>query len=435
MRKAKTPEMCGGSLSTRFYEHYRPRHTLLRHIGKIARRGFERDHLDQRMSDELRESIVEALHGLVNTHYSFDVVGAKVRAEDGELLESLLSRGYDVAVRMAEADEYFADFLPARTDNEFRELQSVQAMIRGELGANTLLYFSPYSEEYDDGSGRLAHAFQRPDCKRAMLRMWHWDGRRAHIFTRSLDHSSLQLIKDVARSSVGKIYAAGANSTAVQGTPALQATMEYDEALDRLDSIVENYDELLSRGQTIQGRSASSAVDLELFVMTHPELVSSLLAEVKEAADRADNSQLFKTGFEALLVSYIALARNMIEHGDNIAGSLEDAAVRAGESAAGESFNVCGVVIGGNKVSAATQFESLQLLANKFVTCPECRTQVVVDTKYLAKGQLHCRACDHTVDVCRGVVRQGHRSTSRRRVVASRAKKPAPFSFLWPDVN
>lgn len=395
---------------------HRNHRVLARYLGRTS---CERNvKLEQRVKDEFESAIAETLDGRVSCDYSFAVRDSMVVAEDGEPLEIMLMRAIYMADELSKKDDYYAEFLPHRARNELAELYAIQEMISNPRDHNTVITISPYSEEFDNNDGKLNNAFQRPDCKRAMLRLSYWDGNRVHFITRSLDFASVSLLKESMRSALGITYASN-DSTSMQGEFKLSSFDSIEDVINIADCIVESYDEILSEllgVETKQGRSVEESVELLSFVRNNlQDVTQSYVHEAINIKNKGLEAQKERSSIEQLLYSYIALSKQIKDGhihatSDHISAMAESAGNNAREN--GEAYNVCGIIVGAQNsaqtLSIQTGFESLMLLSGKKQTCPNCRHSVVVEDSLLKIGILHCHKCDHTVDVC-GDQQKAHR--------------------------
>lgn len=392
-----------------FYERYYKAARRM-HVARVASRILcsEIVKLDDRLDAEVESTIVESLHGRVASEYSFDNCDGKIIASDGELISDLLERAIIEADRKASEDAYYADFLPQRTRNELAELQLVESLLGQTDGSNVVCVISPYSEEFDRGDNKLNSAYQRPDCKRAMLRLTFIDGGRVHIVTRSLDYASVQMLALSAKDAMDYTYKA-IDSTAMQGEHIVLQIESIDGVRALADRFVDIFDThcLHSGGvKTCQGRSLSDDANLQLLVAERCNPIKeSVRKELKKAARSSLHADEFKHKADVILFNHIALADKLIK-GQAIGSDISYDACTAGQQAAfeGTTYNACGVMLdGGNTVaglSSMTGYESLLLLSKKHISCPDCHKKVIVEDKLLKEGILHCTECGNTLDVC-----------------------------------
>lgn len=392
-----------------FYERYYKTARRTRVARFTGRRACsEIIKLNDRLDDEVESTIVESLHGRVASEYSFECRNGKIIAADGEVISDLLERAVIEADRMAVEDDYYADFLPQRTRNELAELHLIESLLGQREGINVVCVVSPYSEEFDDGDGKLDRAFQRSDCKRAMLRLTYIDGDKVHILTRSLDFASVHLLALSAKEAMGYTYRA-ADSTAMQGESIVFRAESLSDIRVLADKFVSVYDALsLQRKgiKTHQGRSISDDANLHLLVSEKCDPIKeSVRKELKEAAQSSMHAHEFKQKADAILFNHIALADRLIR-GQVLGNDISHEALTAGTQASieGTTYNACGVVLDGGNIgaglSAMTGYESLMQLSKKHISCPDCRKKVTVEDKLLKEGILHCTECGNTVDVC-----------------------------------
>ncbi|MEX2006631.1 MAG: hypothetical protein WD877_00415 [Candidatus Saccharimonadales bacterium] len=398
----------------RYYEALRHK-ALARKIGEVslkANAGDELQILEKRRYDEITSGLAEALPGIVKTHYTFEPVDSKLVAEDGQATEDLLINGLRDAIYKASQDNFFAPFLPARARHELDELREQEAMIREQASFNTIVTFSPYSQEYDSDQTRhkLKEAAQEPEQKRAMIRISHWDGARLHVFTRSIDNCDISLLSQTAQRSLGYDFKSK-NSTQMLGER-LHMKIKDDSWLTQADSLVVHADKLLGErkgGQWLQGRPVSEAEDTQQYVQSQTVIIQNLLGLDRKIAESAPNFKEYKDAFDQLAYNHVALLKERLKQvtAEPIF-DIELAASSAGSMAraSGEVFNMCGYVLDpGNKqnqVAIQTGFESLKRLEGKKVSCPECKSKVVIPKKNLEAGILTCSDCGYGVEVCTG---------------------------------
>lgn len=389
------------SFTERYYA--RNRSVFARNLGRLVLKGS--GDYENRLKDEFMTSVGEALEGKVATEYSFNInKDSCVVASDGELLEFMMVRGLDEVIQKAEADPFYADFLPHRARYELEELQYIQKRILAGARNEAIIVLSPYSEEYAHDIAKLESAYQRPDCRRAMLRATYWEGGRVHVITRSLDNASVRLLQATAKSALGFEYSAR-TSTEMLGERISCQAPSLESIRYLVDVIVEQYDELCSYElgyEVVQGR-ARDAINPQTIIEAYPEIAANYLKEVQALA-RSSKIDEFHKKLREVQYNHIALSKEIIE-GKDIEGSIGEASVKAGSVAAyrGDAFNACGVIISmdkENEIIKGAGFESLMHLSGKRIQCPECLVKVVVNDKLLEKGILQCSECDLTVSVC-----------------------------------
>jgi len=397
----------------RRYELLR-REALAPAIGSIAMGDYE-----QRRYDEITSALAEALRpeeirSVINTEYSFDLSAeGKLIAKDGEPIEHMLEKALQKDIGLASRDKFYSGFLPARTKHELDELRELQAMAADDLGYNTIVVFSPYTEELDTSElnrKKLIKANQKPYWKRAMLRVSHWDGDRLHIFTRSIDNSSVELMKQTASRQFGRDMAAD-NSTDMLGER-IRLDIADGSWKSLADDTVKTADDILARthgGRRCNGNPEELVADAQMFVEAQTMIINSLLEIDKKLARTCASYEQYQTSFEHQMYNYIALLEKNIESGkaglplENVAAA--SAAAGATARAEGKSYDMCGHVIEAGseaETSQLTGFESLMRYAGKPVECPFCEKKVVVPVEDLIDGKLYCKNCDTGIDVCTG---------------------------------
>ncbi len=385
-------------------------------IGAVALRGFHFEELagyERRQYDELESGFVEALNGTVNTHYEFELnEQGKLVARDKEPTEFMLNRALVNAQLLARQDSFF-EFMVARNKAELDELHDQEAMARGRTDYNTIITFSPYNEELATSPvnvKKLEQAAQVPHWRRSMVRVSHWDGQRLHVFTRSIDNSSVGLLRETAAGSPLEYQFRVGSANAML---AERITKKLPTAfIKNLPVMITNEaDKLLgerNRGLEFrQGRSEQEAKAAHEFIQTQSDIVLELINVGRRLALEHDNFTDYKNAFEDAVFNCSALLQARFERG--IYEPLVDyqaAAEAAGAvaEAEGREYNMCGYILkrGEPNVGVKTGFESLLRLEGKKIQCPECKHQVVVLKSELAAGHLHCPDCGYGVDVCTG---------------------------------
>jgi hypothetical protein len=403
-----------GVFERRYYETLR-RHALAPAIGNLALKAANNEELEgmeRRQYEEITSGLAEALPGVVKTEYPFEFKNGKLVASDGESIEELLENGLKDAIRMAEVDNFYAGYLPYRARHELDELHEQQKMATEDTGFNTIVAFSPYTEELNspETQNKITRGGQKPYWQRGMLRISHWDGEQLHMFTRSIDKSSVDLFRRVADKHFDYQFNAH-NSTEMLGER-LHLNVEDESWRTLADSVVATADKILGErlgGVWHQGRTKQEAKDLQVFVESEAQVIGSLLQIGRELAGQHARFESYKKAFDHEMYNHIALLEKRLELGAT--EKIVDVRAASGGAgsmarAEGRSYDMCGNVIGaGNSVSnaaAETGFESLTRLANKKVECPECKAKVIIPTEDLKAGRLYCEECDYGVDVCTG---------------------------------
>lgn len=397
-----------------FGERY---YAAIRNLGRVGLglAVFENlQSLEKRRYDELTSGLAEALPGVVKTHWAFEPVDGKLVAKDGQTTEQLLINGLHDAIHKANHDSFYIPFLPARARHELDELREQEAMVNGRVNFNTIVTFSPYSEEYDteETKEKLKNAAQDPDWQRAMIRVSHWDGEELHVFTSSSDNSDVSLLRETAKVGLGYEFNAE-DSTAMLGER-IHLDVRNSAWLDLADSITAQADVILSKrqgGEWHQGRPAAEAKDTQKYIESQTEIIYDLLETEKKLAAGSNSFKEYKKAIDMVMYDHAALLKRRIGMGDNF--SIIDvaaASVAAGNisRANGEVFNMCGYVLepGSTEAQMAvrTGFESLMRLLGKEVKCPACEKKVVVPANKLLDGRLACKKCGYEVDACTGKV-------------------------------
>ena len=401
------------------------RQSLAPEVGRLAVGVYEA--LEARREDELKSFIVEALKGEVNTHYNFELVNDQLVAKDGEPIEELLVRGLRADVKKATQDPFYK-FLPYRSRAELDNFRKVQAMTAGQADYNSILEISAYNEELDtskENRDKLIQAAQKPYWGRTMVRLSHWDGQQLHIISMSSDNlknaesfdkaqatSSVLLFKEAAKKEFGYDFRAK-NANEMLAEP-LTFNVEDDSWKSLANGLVVRADKVLSDrhgGQWHQGRPKEESLNLQNYVDSQPEVISGLMQAERRAANENTNYEDYQKAFEQELFKCIALMELRLRLGkvNEKIVDYESAATGAGATAQseGRSYDACGIVLnatstGQHSTASQTGLESLKRLENKPIGCPNCEKKVVVDKKYLEKGQLYCRECGYHLDVCTG---------------------------------
>jgi hypothetical protein len=389
------------SFTERFYEVQKSR--AADGSGRLA--VAEYVSLYNRFEDEVTSGFSEALDGRVVSEFEFDVLDGKIIAADGEQLEGMMLRARMRAYEVAQLNPLM-QFVVDRFDEEINELHEQQAMTQIGATYNTLITQSPMTFELAHLPALLKKGFQRPDLGRSMSRISHWDGKRMHIITRSLDSSSLALLESTVRDALGHSYQSADSLSILRDR--IKRSMTLDTARGLADSICSHYDNnyYLSTGIRTKQGMRLGAVDLVRFVQSHPEITANVRAEVEKFASECRSYEEFQSMFSSCLYRHLALFDEILQGrgltGIDVSSSASDAGCRAEEI--GIVYSMCGELIGGERdpIAIQTGFESLMLYSGKKVQCPndKCRKMVVIEDKYLTDGVMHCKACKHTVDVC-----------------------------------
>ena len=398
----------------RHYETLR-RQALVSDVGSVALRGMSNEELqglEKRRYDEITSGLAEALPGKISTAWSFELIEGKLVAKDGQEIEQLLINGLRSSIKMAAQDSFYGDFLPQRARHELNELREQEAMARGETNFNTIVTFSPYSEEYDskDNCHKLKYAGQEPGSQRGMIRISYWDGGLLHIYTRSIDKSDTKLFKQVAKRSLNYGFSAP-GSTAMLGER-IHLNIQDESWKSLAGRLTAEADLMLSErwgGVWEQGRNETEAVDIQAFVESQQEIIKGLFNIEGPLASRHTDFESYKQAFDQEIYNHIALLKQRLKLGtvDKIIDiATASSAAGAIAQAHGEVYNMCGYVLSPSSPEAAlaarTGFESIKLLAGKKVECPFCNEKVIVPKEDLDNARLYCKQCDTGIFVCTG---------------------------------
>lgn len=369
----------------RYYEAHRST-KLARNIGELAlalENGLER-----RFDVEVASGFSEALNGKVITEYSFGTENGKIVAEDGEPLEDMMLRSRRAAYELAATDPEMS-FVADRFEAEIDELHMQQRMVGGREEHNTLIKISPMTMELSNRPDLLKQGYQRPDLKRSMMRISHWDGKKMHILTRSLDNSSLDLLSETATEAFDENYTDMSSLQMLKKD--VMRTMSLDEARTLLDYASTAYDKHLYRetGRTSnQGAYAPEDVDLLRFVESHPDILANVKKEVGEFVLLCETYDEFDSRLTSCLYRHLALYEDLLSGGSYDVQAISDSASGAGNRAAeqGTVYSMCGDLIAANTpglLGTQTSFESLRLADR----------QQVIDKLIADKRSGRCLTC------------------------------------------
>lgn len=422
MSIAKAP---GSKFEYRYYEAWR-RAGLASASGKVGIKGAQEAELQRikkRRKVELQSTLAEGLRpkklrGVIDTYYPIEVANGQLVADDGEPLDDMLNRALDADTRLAEEDDFFAEFLPQRTRYELDELHEWEAMVRGEADYNTVITLSPYSEEYDDGTEeahkKLIRAGQKPYWRRGMFRVAHARGGKIHIFNYSIDSSSVELMAKAAARKLDYKFEAK-SSTGMLGER-IRRQINGDSWRFIAPGLVAEADNMLAEKNGGTWRHGYSPVDgvrrAQAFVESQVQIVDSLIGIDEDLAREYSTFEDYCVAFELKLYDCLALLEKRLELGYESVpiANYEAASSGAGSTARSEGkvYDACGVIIGGTQAGQAasatvrTGFESLKRLEHKKISCYACKKEVVVPKKDLDEGKLSCRECGYWLDVCTG---------------------------------
>lgn len=342
------------------YKHDR----VARGVGHLA--TAEAFALDRRFDVEVASGFSEALDGRVRTEYDFGIEHGKIIADDGESFESMMFRARRDAYELTASDPQM-QFVCERFELELEELKDQQRMAVNDVPYNTIITFSPMTMELAGKPHLLKKGYQRPDIVRSMVRLSFWDGKRMHLLTRSLDHSSLSLLKSAAREVLG--YDFVANTSHAMLGERIHSTMTLEGAREVLDKICASFDSKLQLETGIeshQGAFPPQDVDLLAFVESHPNILANVKREAAAFAPECRTYEEFESRLSACLYRHLALydellhGKDITVKGESISVSADGAGARAAES--GTEYSLCGYVIAGQAgtaLSAQTGFESL----------------------------------------------------------------------------
>jgi hypothetical protein len=321
-------------------------------IGRLA--VGEMDPMDRRFYVEMASGFCEALKGRVDTHYQFDVVKGKIVADDQEPLEIMMNRSLYSALELANNFPEMG-FVADRFSAEVNELNDQQLMATGETNYNTLITSSPMTFELAHRPDLLKSGFQRPDLKRSMVRISHWDGNKMHVFTRSLDNGSLQLFTQAIQEATGHEFTQ-THSTDVLNDR-IHKTMNLGQVQILLDLVCMIYDRLMyeqTGRRTVQGAVEPDDIDLTKFIESHKEILDSLRSKSVEIAHESASYTDFESRFSRETYNHLAYFDEILKgasHYDSVAigASASDAGARAAER--GEVYSICGELLSGATAS------------------------------------------------------------------------------------
>ena len=414
----------GPKFEYRYYEAMR-RAALAPAIGVIGVEGVQAAQLQKlkkRRKVELQSTLAEGLRpdnirSIIDTHYPIEMVDGRLVATDDEPLEDMLNRALVEDTKLADQDEFFAEFLPQVARHELNELHQWEAMVRGETGYNTLVTLSPYREEYDDGSDevhqKLMRAAQKPYWRRGMFRVAHARDGKLHVFNYSVDNSSVELMAQAAKEKLGYEFQAK-NSVDMLGE---RIPLQIDDDSWRFiaPGLVAETDNILAErhgGIWRHGYNPEAGIRrAQAFVESQTHIVDSLISLNEQLASKYSTFETYSAAFELKLYDCLALLEKRLELGreDELIVDYEAASGGAGSMARseGKTYDACGMIIGHGQTESAsasqkTGFESLKRLENKKISCYACKNEVVVPKRDLDKGRLSCKHCGYWLDVCTG---------------------------------
>lgn len=414
----------GPKFEYRYYEAMR--HAILAPaLGRIGIGGTaeEFQKLKKRRKTELQSTLAEGIRpeqvrSIIDTHYPIEMVDGKLVAEDGELIEDMLERALEADKILAAQDEFFAPFLVRQTQSEIDELHEWEAMVRGETDYNTLITFSGYREEYDNGTQerqtKLKRAGQKPYWRRGMFRVAHARDGEVHVFNYSIDNCSVELMAEVGRQELDYEFEAK-NSTDMLGER-VRKQINDDSWRFIATRLVTCGDKILGEkhgGIWKHGYDPEVGVRrAQAFVESQTQIVDSLINIDEKLAQKHPTFEAYSAAFETELYNCLALLEKRLDSGreNELIVDYDAASSGAGSIARSEDkvYDACGVVIGVSQAEHAastadkTGFESLKRLENKKIRCYACKKEIVVSKKDLNKGKLSCNECGYWLDVCTG---------------------------------
>ena len=399
-----------------FNRHYYDVQRKLSLSPAIGRKALELEKvhgLEQRHKHELIDGIAEAIPGVVRNLREYQLKEGMLVAEDGQQIEHLLHNGLRVAIKEASLDSFFQPFWPQRARHELDEPRQWQEMADGLADYNTLMVFSPHSEEYasPENNNKLKRVGQEPKSKRGMLRVAHWDGNKLNVLVRSIDNSSVDLFKQTAKESLGYEYQA-VDSTQMLGERIELHTSE-EGALILADKVVRKADQIIAKnlgGRWIQGRNIDEFTDTQQYVESQTSIIENLIQISENLASSSPSYEIYKTAWEEELYNHISLIKQRLlqkNYKEVVDVSSAAAASGAIASANGESYNLCGFIVSTNsenQTASELGFESVKSLVGKRIACPECKQKVIVPDSKLREGRLSCSECKYEIDACTGLV-------------------------------
>jgi|GEM_PF-2366450 len=395
-------------------------------IGKVGIEGTQKhglERLKKRRKTELQSTLAEGIkpeqvRSVIDTHYPIEAVDGKLVAEDGEAIENMLERALVADKKLAAEDEFFAPFLVKQTQSEIDELHEWEAMVRGETDYNTVITFSGYREEHDDGTkeahNNLKRAGQKPYWRRGMFRVAHAQDGQVHVFNYSIDNCSAGLMAEVARRELGYEFQVN-DSTGMLGERIHQQVNDDSWRLIA-PRLVAAGDKILGEkygGVWKHGYKPTDGVRrAQAFVESQTQIVDSLIDIDQQLATKHPTFEAYCSAFEAELYNCMALLEKRLDKGREREPIVDYGAASSGAGSVarseGKVYDACGLVINGGQAKQAasaadkTGLESLKRLENKKINCIACKKEVKIPKKDLNKGVLSCSACGYWLDVCTG---------------------------------
>lgn len=201
--------------------------------------GFEREKL---FNEELTD-IAEAIdHLYLESRFEYGFNGHSVVLPDGTALSEMYQRGVESVERLATVRPVF-QFELERRRAESANQDLIDAMMRGQLDANTVVELSPYPEEAAKiCEPRLMEDIgYKPNLKRGMVRIIHKEsGDKVSLTTFSLDNSALELYQTL---QTELDQTPDTNTTAMLANPVILTTSE--KPADLVERLTKAYDEQL----------------------------------------------------------------------------------------------------------------------------------------------------------------------------------------------
>jgi hypothetical protein len=401
--------------------------------------------LERRRKTELLSTLAEGIkpeqvRSIIDTNYKIPMVRGKLVADDGEPIQDLLDRNYNVDKALAARDNFYETFLLKQDQYDIDELHEWEAMVRGETDYNTIITFSGYREEYDDGTPesheKLLRAGQKPYWRRGMFRVAHAKGGKAHIFSYSIDNCSNELMREVARREFGYEFKAE-NSLDMLGER-LQLKIDDDSWRFIAPRLVAHGDKFLSEkhgGEWKHGYDPAAGVRrAQSFVESQTQIVDSLLAIDSRLAIRHSTYEGYAAEWEQKLYDAMALLEKRLDFGKENEAIVDYGSSSSGAGAAaraeGKVYDACGMVIGGNALNGSqagtgeqSGEKSLMELRDKKIACANCNEKVIVPHNDLEAGKLSCSECGYWLDVCTG-------KNGFTKGAGSRASEPSGMEIL-----
>lgn len=215
----------------------------LRRLKEAKQNGSEVGFEWERLQNEELTDIAEAIDYLyLESRFTYGFNGQEVVLPDGTPLKDMYLSGVDVARRLAEIRPEFL-FELQRREAEAANQDLINAMMRGEREANTVIELSPFPDEAaaQYSFRHLEENGYKPKLRRGMVRIARReaDGTLS-LTTFSLDNSTLDQFRHV-QALLGQ--KPGGTTTSILAHPRLLNTNQSTAELARLMS--ESYDQKL----------------------------------------------------------------------------------------------------------------------------------------------------------------------------------------------